>query len=92
MCVKAHPVRFFPGSRSSEAENTGGRCLRAQENMEMPIVVDDSTAPSTAVLQAAQSGVSHRQIRPCGVSILWSRPEGLGLAIRELLALQRSAR
>src|SRR6266700_7779431 len=86
---EAHPGEILPAHRSLKRKIQAARLLRAQENMEMPIVVDDlhgsihrkySRLPNPAFLIDKSGHVAFLS--------LWSRPEGLAAAIQELLEVQ----
>ncbi len=87
---EAHPGEKIPAHRSLKEKTQAARLLCKEEEMEMPVLVDDlkgsihrkySALPNPAFLIDKSGHVAFLS--------LWSRPEGLALAIRELLASQR---
>lgn len=86
---EAHPGEIIPAHSSMREKTEAARLLRDQEDMHMPILVDDlrgsihrkySKLPNPAFLIDKSGRVAFLS--------LWSKPEGLGLAIQELLELQ----
>ena len=86
---EAHPGEIIPAHSSIREKTEAARLLRDEEDMHMPILVDDlrgsihrkySKLPNPAFLIDRSGRVAFLS--------LWSKPEGLGLAIQELLELQ----
>ena len=86
---EAHPGEIIPAHSSIREKTEAARLLRDEEDMHMPILVDDlrgsihrkySTLPNPAFLIDNSGRVAFLS--------LWSKPEGLGHAIQELLELQ----
>ena len=86
---EAHPGEIIPAHHSAREKTEAARLLRDEEDMRMPIVVDDlrgsihrkySQLPNPAFLIDRAGRVSFLS--------LWSKPEGLGRAIQELQNLQ----
>lgn len=87
---EAHPGEIIPAHKSLKEKTDSARLLQEEEDIEVPILVDDlhgsihckySSLPNPAFLIDKSGQVAFLS--------LWSRPEGLALAIRELLELQR---
>src|SRR5207237_5308585 len=86
---EAHPGERIPPHGSMNEKIQAARLLRDQEDIEMPVVVDDlrgsihrkySKLPNPAFLIDKSGRVAFLS--------LWSRPTGLGHAIQELLDIQ----
>jgi peroxiredoxin len=86
---EAHPGEIIPAHSSIREKTEAARLLRDEEDMHMPILVDDlrgsihrkySRLPNPAFLIDRSGRVAFLS--------LWSKPEGLGHAIQELLELQ----
>ena len=86
---EAHPGEIIPAHSSMREKTEAARLLRDEEDMHMPVLVDDlrgsihreySQLPNPAFLIDKSGRVAFLS--------LWSKPEGLGRAIRELLQLQ----
>ncbi len=86
---EAHPGEIIPAHHSAREKTEAARLLRDEEDMRMPIVVDDlrgsihrkySQLPNPAFLIDRAGRVAFLS--------LWSKPEGLGRAIQELQNLQ----
>ena len=86
---EAHPGEIIPAHSSMREKTEAARLLRDEEDMHMPILVDDlrgsihrkySKLPNPAFLIDKSGRVAFLS--------LWSRPSGLGHAIQELLDLQ----
>jgi peroxiredoxin len=86
---EAHPGEIIPAHHSAREKTEAARLLRDEEDMRMPIVVDDlrgsihrkySQLPNPAFLIDRSGRVAFLS--------LWSKPEGLGRAIQELQNLQ----
>jgi len=86
---EAHPGEIIPAHSSVREKIEAARLLRDEEDMHMPILVDDlrgsihrkySRLPNPAFLIDRSGRVAFLS--------LWSKPEGLGHAIQELLELQ----
>jgi peroxiredoxin len=86
---EAHPGERIRAHRSMTEKQDAAHALRDQENIAMPIVVDDvrgsihrkySGRPSTAFLIDKSGRVAFRS--------MWARPEGIGAAIERLLGVQ----
>jgi alkyl hydroperoxide reductase subunit AhpC len=86
---EAHPGEIIPAHGSIREKTEAARLLRDEEDMHMPIIVDDlrgsihrkySRLPNPAFLIDKAGRVAFLS--------LWSKPEGLGRAIEELLKLQ----
>jgi iodothyronine deiodinase-like protein len=87
---EAHPGDQIPAHKSSDAKVRAALLLRAEENMGMPVVVDDlrgsihrkySRLPNPAFLIDKAGYVAFRS--------MWTKPEQLEAAIEELLELQQ---
>ncbi len=87
---EAHPGEKIPAHRSFADKTRAARLLRDEEEMQMPVVVDDlrgsihrkySRLPSPAFLIDKSGRVAFRS--------MWANPEALGEAIEELLKLQQ---
>ncbi|HEX4602561.1 MAG TPA: redoxin domain-containing protein [Candidatus Angelobacter sp.] len=86
---EAHPGEIIPAHGSMREKTEAARLLRDEEDMNMPILVDDlhgaihrkySKLPNPAFLIDKSGRVAFLS--------LWSKPEGLGRAIQELLTVQ----
>src|ERR1700756_3851553 len=86
---EAHPGEVIPAHSSMREKTEAARLLRDEEDMNMPIIVDDlrgsihrkySTLPNPAFLIDKSGRVAFLS--------LWSKPAGLSRAIQELLQLQ----
>jgi peroxiredoxin len=86
---EAHPGEIIPAHHSAREKTEAARLLRDEEDIRMPIVVDDlrgsihrkySQLPNPAFLIDRSGRVAFLS--------LWSKPEGLGRAIQELQNLQ----
>jgi peroxiredoxin len=86
---EAHPGEVIPAHSSMREKTEAARLLRDEEDIDMPILVDDlrgsihrkySTLPNPAFLIDKSGRVAYLS--------LWSKPAGLGRAIQELLQLQ----
>ena len=86
---EAHPGEVIPAHSSMREKTEAARLLRDEEDIHMPILVDDlrgsihrkySTLPNPAFLIDKSGRVAYLS--------LWSKPAGLGRAIQELLQLQ----
>jgi peroxiredoxin len=86
---EAHPGEIIPAHASMREKTEAARLLRDEEDMQMPILVDDlrgsihrkySRLPNPAFLIDKSGRVAFLS--------LWSKPEGLAAAIRELLDVQ----
>jgi alkyl hydroperoxide reductase subunit AhpC len=86
---EAHPGEIIPAHGSMREKTEAARLLRDEEDMQMPILVDDlrgsihrkySRLPNPAFLIDKSGRVAFLS--------LWSKPEGLGRAIEELIKLQ----
>lgn len=87
---EAHPGEKIPAHRSLGYKIRAARILRDEEDIQMPIVVDDlrgsihrmySGLPSPAFLVDKSGRIAFRS--------MWAKPEEIGEAIKELLKLQR---
>lgn len=87
---EAHPGEIIPAHRSMREKTEAARLLRDEEDMHMPILVDDlrgtihrkySRLPNPAFLIDKSGRVAFLS--------LWSKPEALGAAIEELLELEQ---
>ena len=87
---EAHPGERIRAHRSQSEKIEAARELRDEENIEMPVVVDDirgsihrkySRLPNPAFLIDRSGRVAYRS--------MWTRPERLQFAIEELLEAQR---
>lgn len=87
---EAHPGDQIPAHKSSDAKVRAALLLRAEENLALPVVVDDlrgsihrkySRLPNPAFLIDKSGCVAFRSA--------WTKPEQLEAAIEELLELQR---
>jgi alkyl hydroperoxide reductase subunit AhpC len=88
---EAHPGERLPAHDSETKKEAAARLLREEENIEMPIVVDDlagsihrkySRLPNPAFLIDKAGRVAFRS--------MWANPEELAAAIEELLEKQRA--
>lgn len=86
---EAHPGEIIPAHSSMREKIEAARLLRDEEDMQMPILVDDlrgsihrkySRLPNPAFLIDKAGRVAFLS--------LWSRPAGLGQAIEQLLEVQ----
>src|SRR5436853_5708078 len=86
----AHPGEKLPAHRSMRDKIKAAESLRDEEEMEMPVVVDDtrgsihrkySRLPNPAFLIDKSGRVAFR--------CMWTRPEAIEGAIEELLELQQ---
>src|SRR6478736_8518631 len=86
---EAHPGEIIPAHNSMREKTEAARLLRDEEDMKMPILVDDlrgsihrkySKLPNPAFLIDKSGRVAFLS--------LWSKPAGLGQAIQELLDAQ----
>src|SRR5215475_15701386 len=86
---EAHPGEIIPAHSSMREKTEAARLLRDEEDMHMPILVDDlrgsihrkySKLPNPAFLIDKSGRVAFLS--------LWSKPTGLGRAIQELLEIQ----
>lgn len=86
---EAHPGEIIPAHSSMREKTEAARLLRDEEDMHMPILVDDlrgsihrkySRLPNPAFLIDKSGRVAFLS--------LWSKPEGIGRAIQELVTLQ----
>ena len=86
---EAHPGEVIPAHKSMREKTEAARLLRDEEDMHMPIIVDDlrgsihrkySKLPNPAFLIDKSGRVAFLS--------LWSKPAGLGQAIQELLETQ----
>lgn len=86
---EAHPGEKIPAHRSIREKMRAARILRDEEDVQMPIVVDDlggsihrkySGLPSPAFLVDKSGRIAFRS--------MWAKPEEIGEAIGELLKLQ----
>jgi len=86
---EAHPGEIIPAHHSMREKTEAARLLRDEEDMHMPILVDDlrgsihrkySRLPNPAFLIDKAGRVAFLS--------LWSKPAGLGRAIQELLEIQ----
>ncbi len=86
---EAHPGEIIPAHGSMREKTEAARLLRDEEDMHMPVLVDDlrgsihrkySRLPNPAFLIDKSGRVAFLS--------LWSKPEGLGRAIQELISLQ----
>jgi hypothetical protein len=86
---EAHPGEVIPAHSSMREKTEAARLLRDEEDMHMPVLVDDlrgsihrkySKLPNPAFLIDKSGRVAFLS--------MWSRPEALGSAIEELLELQ----
>lgn len=87
---EAHPGEELPAHRSMSDKTNAARLLRDQEDMEMPVLIDDlrgaihrkySRLPNPAFLIDKSGRVAFR--------CMWAKPDTLGEAIEELLELQQ---
>lgn len=87
---EAHPGEQLPAHRSESDKEEAARLLRDEEELEMPVVVDDlrgsthrkySRLPNPAFLVDKSGRVAFRT--------MWSRPDEIESAIEELLELQK---
>ncbi|HEY2498465.1 MAG TPA: redoxin domain-containing protein [Candidatus Angelobacter sp.] len=86
---EAHPGEVIPAHRSMREKTEAARLLRDEEDMNMPILVDDlrgaihrkySKLPNPAFLVDKSGRVAFLS--------MWSRPQALELAIQDLLEQQ----
>ena len=86
---EAHPGEVIPAHQSMREKIEAARLLRDEEDMHMPVIVDDlrgsihrkySKLPNPAFLIDKSGRVAFLS--------LWSKPAGLGQAIQELLDAQ----
>lgn len=89
---EAHPGEKIPAHRSFSDKMRAARILRDEEDIQMPVVVDDlrgsihrkySGLPSAAFLVDKSGRIAFRS--------MWAKPEEIGHAIEELLKLQRES-
>src|SRR5215472_4857809 len=87
---EAHPGEIIPAHGSMREKIEAARLLRDEEEMQMPVLVDDlrggihrkySKLPNPAFLIDKSGRLAFLS--------LWSKPEALGAAIEELLELQQ---
>lgn len=87
---EAHPGEVIPAHRNMREKTEAARLLRDEEDMQMPILVDDlrgsihrrySRLPNPSFLIDKSGRVAFLA--------LWSKPETLGAAIEELLEAQQ---
>lgn len=87
---EAHPGERIPAHRSMRHKMEAARQLRDEEEIVMPVVVDDvrgsihrkySRLPNPAFLIDKAGRVAYR--------CMWAKPDELGSAIEELLEMQR---
>src|SRR5215467_9904118 len=87
---EAHPAEKIPAHRSTRAKMNAARLLVDEEDMEMPVLVDDlhgtihrkySRLPNPAFLIDKSGRVAFRS--------RWTKPDELRAAIKELLDLQK---
>lgn len=87
---EAHPGEKIPAHRSLADKIRAGRLLRDEEEIQMPVLVDDvrgsihrkySLLPNPVFLIDKSGRIAFRS--------MWARPERLGEAIEELLRLQQ---
>ena len=87
---EAHPGERIPAHKSLEEKVRAARLIRDEEEIQMPVVVDDirgsihrkySRLPNPAFLIDKSGRVAYRS--------MWAKPKELGEAIEELLELQR---
>jgi peroxiredoxin len=90
---EAHPGEIIPAHKSMREKTEAARLLRDEEDIQMPILVDDlrgsihrrySKLPNPAFLIDKAGRVAFLS--------LWSKPAGLGRAIQELLDVQEERR
>jgi peroxiredoxin len=90
---EAHPGEVIPAHRTMREKTEAARLLRDEEDMQMPVVVDDlrgaihrkySRLPNPAFLIDKSGRVAFLS--------LWSRPEAIQAAIEELLEVQQERR
>jgi alkyl hydroperoxide reductase subunit AhpC len=90
---EAHPGEVIPAHGSMREKIEAARLLRDEEDMQMPILVDDlrgsihrkySTLPNPSFLIDKSGRVAFLS--------LWSKPEAIGAAIEELLEAQQDRR
>ena len=90
---EAHPGEVIPAHRTMREKTEAARLLRDEEDMHMPIVVDDlrgsihrkySRLPNPSFLVDKTGRVAFLS--------LWSKPDAIGAAINELLELQQERR
>src|SRR5947199_6591257 len=87
---EAHPGEVIPAHKSMREKTEAARLLRDEEDMQMPILVDDlrgsihrkySKLPNPAFLIDKSGRVAFRS--------MWTKPDTLAEAIEELLELQQ---
>ena len=87
---EAHPGEIIPAHSSMREKTEAARLLRDEEDMHMPILVDDlrgtihrkySRLPNPAFLIDKSGRVAFLS--------LWSKPEAIGAAIEELLEVEQ---
>lgn len=90
---EAHPGEVIPAHRNMREKTEAARLLRDEEDMQMPILVDDlrgtihrrySRLPNPSFLIDKSGHVAFLS--------LWSKPETIGAAIEELLEVQQDRR
>ena len=90
---EAHPGEVIPAHRSMREKIEAARLLRDEEDMHMPILVDDlrgaihrrySKLPNPSFLIDKSGRVAFLS--------LWSKPEAIGAAIEELLNVEQERR
>lgn len=90
---EAHPGEKIPAHNSMDNKIRAARLLRDQEELQMPVLVDDlrgsihrkySRLPNPAFLIDKSGRIAFRS--------MWAKAEALGEAIEELLELQRERR
>jgi len=90
---EAHPGEVIPAHRSMREKIEAARLLRDEEDMQMPILVDDlrgsihrrySRLPNPSFLIDKSGRVAFLS--------LWSKPEAIGAAIEELLEAEQERR
>jgi alkyl hydroperoxide reductase subunit AhpC len=90
---EAHPGEVIPAHRSMREKIEAARLLRDEEDMQMPILVDDlrgsihrrySRLPNPSFLIDKSGRVAFLS--------LWSKPEAIGAAIQELLEFEQERR
>ena len=90
---EAHPGEVIPAHRSMREKIEAARLLRDEEDMQMPILVDDlrgsihrrySRLPNPSFLIDKSGRVAFLS--------LWSKPEAIGAAIEELLEVEQERR
>lgn len=90
---EAHPGEVIPAHRSMREKIEAARLLRDEEDMQMPILVDDlrgsihrrySRLPNPSFLIDKSGRVAFLS--------LWSKPDAIGTAIEELLEVEQERR